>query len=54
MLAVDWPGKAFTTVELADPWHENTSATLAGASVLVLPGAIVTLTNVPLLEPVQP
>ncbi len=53
-LAVDWPGKSFTTLELADPWHQNVPAAAPGPVVRVPPGAIVTLTNVPLLEPAQP
>lgn len=52
-LEVDWPGQSFTTIELADPWHENMPTAATGPSALVPPGAIITLTNVPLLKPAQ-
>ncbi len=45
---VDWPGVRFTTLELADPYHQNAVQACSDRTdnVIVEPGAIVTLTNV--------
>jgi hypothetical protein len=50
VLKLDWPHARFTTLELADPYHQNAAQPLpAGQSeVTVAPGAIVSLTNVKL------
>ncbi|UCG47006.1 MAG: hypothetical protein JSU94_16085 [Phycisphaerales bacterium] len=50
---VVWPGTAFTHIELVDPYHENSIRTVprdtgtGPVEALVDPGAIVTLSNVP-------
>jgi hypothetical protein len=50
VLKPDWPNARFTTLELADPYHQNAVQSLpAGQTeVTVAPGAIVSLTNVKL------
>lgn len=51
-VAIRWPGAVFGTVETADAQHENAVMNWSGgAEVTVGPGAIVTLTNVPLGNP---
>jgi len=44
----------YTEIEVVDPYHENARTSItdtdAGSSVLVAPGALVTLTNVSLRE----
>ncbi|UCC96505.1 MAG: hypothetical protein JSW66_11750 [Phycisphaerales bacterium] len=53
-LRIVWPGATFTEMELVDPYHENDvrkapPARSDGATELVVdPGAVVTITNVPL------
>lgn len=48
---VAWPGVRFTTVETVDPYRPNEARPIAGSEVVpVEPGAIVTLTTVPLLR----
>ena len=42
-VTVEWPGAAFTSMELADPYNENTARSASGKSVVIAPGAIVTL-----------
>jgi hypothetical protein len=45
---LDWPGGAFTAMEVASASQGNTVTTPAPKQVVVQPGEIVTLTNVPL------
>jgi O-glycosyl hydrolase len=46
-----WPGVAFSQLEIVDPYHQNEVRHLDGVSeVLVPPGAVVTVTNVPLRQ----
>ena len=53
---IHWPDVTFTDMELVDPYNENdvrkAPATLADGSteLIVAPGAIITLTNVPLRQ----
>ena len=53
-VSVAWPGAGLKEVELADPYHENTAspapapAADGSVEVTVPPGALVTLTSVPL------
>jgi hypothetical protein len=50
LLQLDWPKARLTTLEVADPYHQNSvQAPPAGqAEITVAPGAIVSLSNVPL------
>jgi hypothetical protein len=54
ILTVDWPGASFSDLETAGPYNENTvqSAPAPGmkgnVEIRIAPGAIATLTNVPL------
>lgn len=51
---IAWPGGRLTEIELADPYHENSVDGLIDPSgepagrIIVPPGAVVTVTNVPL------
>ncbi len=49
-LQVDWPGGRFTVLEVASPYSPNQAVKLPPGPVLVQPGEIVTLSNVPLRE----
>ncbi|MBN1589733.1 MAG: hypothetical protein JW888_09480, partial [Pirellulales bacterium] len=48
---LQWPGAEFTEMELVDPYHANDVVSDAGktttGSLILAPGAILTLTNVP-------
>jgi len=47
---VNWPGIKFTEQEISDPYHENCVMPLPAtpSEIIVTPGSIVTLTDVPL------
>ncbi|MBN2130334.1 MAG: hypothetical protein JW741_12600 [Sedimentisphaerales bacterium] len=50
-VSVVWPGVAFSEMEIVDPYRENQSVPGAGtgqSDIVVAPGSVVTLTNVPL------
>jgi hypothetical protein len=49
-VSVTWPGGAFRYMEVVSPQQENAVEPAARGEVTVPPGAIVTLTNVPLGE----
>lgn len=45
---VNWPGAGFRELEVAGPYHPNTTIEAAAKPVALQPGEIATLTNVPL------
>jgi hypothetical protein len=47
-VSVTWPGEPFRYREVVSPQQENTVKAMTAGEVTVAPGAIVTLTNVPL------
>jgi hypothetical protein len=47
-VSVTWPGEPFRYMEVVSPQQENAVEPMAAGEVTVPPGAIVTLTNVPL------
>jgi O-glycosyl hydrolase len=49
-ILIDWPGNPFTVLEVAGPYAGNAIARPFPDSLVVQPGEIVTLSNVPLLE----
>jgi hypothetical protein len=53
MVSVNWPGMTFSEMEIVNPYYQNQVKTIQAAGegapqVLIEPGAIITLTNVPL------
>ncbi|MEK7404435.1 MAG: hypothetical protein AAB225_04955 [Acidobacteriota bacterium] len=53
-VSVDWKGAPFRYLEVTDPYRENAVLAAPAADVLIEPGAIATLSTVPLLPEVQP
>lgn len=49
-LDLTWPGAEFEFKELCDPYHPNYLQPFTGSETMIPPGAIVTLSNVPLLH----
>ncbi|MCC7498944.1 MAG: hypothetical protein IT160_15280 [Bryobacterales bacterium] len=48
-VSVNWPGSAFTTMEVASAYEENAVRKFSGGALRIEPGELLTLTNVPLL-----